>query len=176
MARLFVAIELPADTIVVLSRIQPRPTPGLRIAKPQQMHLTLHFIGDADIDPIVKALTMVKGRPFELQIERVGRFPPQGRASTLWAGVQANAELLVLHAAIGASLATTGFKPESRPFAPHITLARCSDKVRSNVVDEFLSEHDGFTLPPILITGFALFSSTMNDDGPVYRREGWFPI
>lgn len=171
MPRLFVAIDLPASVTTELVRFLPPPTPGLRLVPSDQMHLTLHFIGEANIEPVAAALATVLVLPFEIQIQHVGRFPPTGRANVLWAGVRESLELLDLHAAVGNALATTGFQPESRTYAPHITLARCGHKVPVDLVNEFLETHQDLSLPPFQVTGFTLYSSTIIDDAPVYRRE-----
>ena len=176
MPRLFVAIDLPADAKAELARIQPAPQPGLRNAKAGQMHLTLHFIGDAEIGPTAEALSGVVSRPFSLLIAGVGRFPLEGSAKVLWAGVPANAELLGLHAAVGTALSHAGFHPESRPFAPHLTLARCELQIPGSAIEDFLTRQDGFSLAPIPVREFVLFSSILGTDGPVYQREQSFRL
>jgi 2'-5' RNA ligase len=174
MPRLFVAVELPSNVKQALARAQPRPTTGLRLVTPEQMHLTLHFIGEAQLDLIAAALTAVKCSPFEIGIEGVGRFPTQGRATTLWAGVTNEIALRRLHASVGEALAVTGYQPESRLFAPHITLARCGHRVPERLVDDFLSQPAELEPTRIPVEGFAVFSSTIIDDAPVYKREQWF--
>jgi 2'-5' RNA ligase len=174
MPRLFVAVELPREVKEQLVRVQPRPATGLRLVQPDQMHLTLHFIGEAELDLIGAALAAVNCSPFEIEIEGVGRFPTQGRATTLWAGVTNEIALRRLHASVGEALAVTGYQPESRLFAPHITLARCGHRVLERLVDDFLSQPAKLEPTRIPVEGFTLFSSTIIDDAPVYKRERWF--
>ena len=176
MPRLFVAIDLPSETMLELARLQPPQMPGLRSIPPEKMHLTLHFIGPAEIEPLVAALQAVTGSAFPLVIADVGRFPPRGTANVLWAGVRVTAELLQVHSAVGTAIAAAGYSVESRPYSPHITLARCTPQLARDAVDSFLSSHPQFELPPIDVTGFALYSSTTTSAGPEYRREHWFPL
>lgn len=176
MARLFVAVELPDQVKSELARFQPRPAAGLRLVASSQMHLTLHFIGEADVDQTIAILAPVECPQFELHVEGLGRFPPRGRANTLWAGVAECEGLNQLHAAVGIALGKIGFEPESRPYAPHISLARCGYKVDPNIVNDFLERTHDLAISPIVVEGFALFSSTIEEAGPVYRREQWFPI
>ena len=140
------------------------------------MHLTLHFLGEAEVDPVAKALTEVAGDSFSLSIAGVGRFPPRGRASVLWAGVTGSAALSRLHTDIGRVLQAGGWPVETRPYHPHITLARCGFRVPPDVVNEFLSRHAKFALPEIRITGFGLYSSANVDGAQVYRREHWIAL
>lgn len=176
MPRLFVALDLPETVTKELARIQPPPVSGLRNVKADQVHLTLHFIGEADIATVAEALAPVSGRKFELTLSGVGKFPPSGKAKVLWVGIRDTAELLSLHAVMGKALGAAGFPIETRPYAPHITLARCGHKVLDSVVDKFLSQNHGFVLPSIPVEGFALYSSRNVDDAPVYFRERWFPF
>jgi 2'-5' RNA ligase len=176
MPRLFVAIDLPAAVTAKLARNQPLPMDGIRLVKPSQMHLTLHYIGEADIKRIALALETVAVPAFSLTLEGVGRFPPAGNAHTLWAGVRDSAELLGLHAAAAAALATTGYRPETRRYRPHITLARCKPLVPASVTAEFLTRPAAFSLYEVPVVAFGLYSSKLVGDAPVYRRERSFPL
>jgi 2'-5' RNA ligase len=174
--RLFVAVGLPTAAAAELAVIQPPRIAGVRLAKPGQMHLTLHFLGPANVERTAAALRAVEAPAFPLKIEGVGRFLSAGGVVTLWAGVRESAELLGLHAAVVAALAAEGFQPEVRPYTPHITLARCESGVPAGVVADFLDRHRAFALPGLPATGFGLYSTAFVGDAPVYRRERSFPL
>ena len=174
MPRLFVAIDLPAVVTAKLARNQPPPMAGVRLVEPGQMHLTLYFIGEADIGRMAAALQTVARPAFSLTLERFGRFPPTGKAVTLWAGVRDNAELRELHMAVAVALAVEGCRPEARRYSPHITLARCKPLVPAGVVTGFLAQA-AFSLS-VPVAAFGLYSSTLVGDAPVYRRERLFPL
>lgn len=176
MARLFVAVDLPEEITAELARMQPKPMSGLRNVKADQMHLTLHFIGEAEVAVVAAALAPVTGLAFELVLDGVGRFPPAGKAKVLWVGLRENAELVNLHDRVGKALVAAGFPIESRAYAPHITLSRCGYKVSAEAVEQFLARNRGFSTGAIPVMGFALYSSTSTDEGPVYRREKLFPL
>jgi 2'-5' RNA ligase len=176
MPRLFIALDLPLSIKAELVRIQPPPVAGLRLVPSEQLHLTLHFIGEARIDPVVTALSSVVGSSLTLVIEGAGKFSLSGKPTVLWAGVRANTALSELHAALGNALAAGGFSLETRPYSPHLTLARCGNRVPADVIDEFLARHQALSLPPVPVTGFGLYSSTTVDGAPVYRLERWFPL
>ena len=66
-------------------------------------------------------------------------FPSERHAKVLWAGVEAKADLIVLHRAIGRALTDAiGFRPEERPYSPHITLARLDEPAPPDVIDRYL--------------------------------------
>lgn len=176
MPRLFVAADLPRTSIASLVQIQPPQAAGIRLAAPSQMHLTLHFLGEADLDPIRTALLSVVATAFSIDFKGVGQFPSFGGGMILWAGIQQCDGLIRLHAAVADALSAVGFQPEERPYTPHITLARCKTRQASADVRRFLARQPEFRLPEQRITTFGLYSSTIVNDAPTYRCEQSFPL
>lgn len=176
MPRLFVAIDLPPDVTAQLARVQPAPLPGVRLATANQMHLTLHFLGETELDRAVAALLTVNERAFALTIAGVGHFASSKGESTLWAGIRENADLLRLHGAVGAALATIGFCPEARRYTPHITLARCGPDVPSKLVSEFLKRHADLVVPNVHVDRILLYSSVVQSDASFYLRQQEFQL
>jgi 2'-5' RNA ligase len=171
MPKLFVAVDLPPDLTADLALLRPARAPGARLVRPSQMHLTLHYLGSAGIERTAAALEAVEAPAFSLMFEGVGAFPSAGGSVTLWAGVARSEKLLWLHAAVAAALGGVGFRPEARPYAPHVTLARCGRRGAARVIDEFLTQNQGLALPAVLIEGWSLYASSLAGDEPVYRRE-----
>jgi RNA 2',3'-cyclic 3'-phosphodiesterase len=96
-----------------------------RLAHAQDLHITLVFLGDLDVDRRAcaeQAAGRVRAAPFSLTLDRVGCFP---RARILWCGVSERPQpLLSLLCSLNGELLDCGFRPERRPFAPHVTLVR----------------------------------------------------
>ena len=176
MPKLFIAIALPPAVTAELAVVQPPRAAGVRLVREGQMHLTLHYLGPANLAGVATALEEVAVASFPLVIEGVGQFPSAGGAVTLWAGVRDSPELHGLHAAVAAALAPLGFRPEARPYAPHVTLARCEPKAAARVVDDFLFLNAALSLPPFTVESFGLYSSQTIDGSPAYRRERSFPL
>src|SRR6476619_3088161 len=98
MYRLFVSIELPEDVKASLARIG-HDVPGGRWLEPDEMHLTVRFIGEVDgvvFDDVLAALEEVRLQPFTLGLRGVGHFPPRGEPRVLWAGLERSPELAAL--------------------------------------------------------------------------------
>jgi 2'-5' RNA ligase len=179
MPRLFIAVHLPDTVTTMLAAIQPQPAPGIRLVDPDQMHLTLHFLGEVDKDRaerLADALDGFAGSAFSLVIEGVGQFLSPGGVSTLWAGVRENTGLRELHAALARTLAKVGFRQETRPYTPHIAIARCELEAPVDVVSEFLTRQQNFSLPALPVAAFCLWSSVFVGDVPVYQRERAFAL
>ena len=67
------------------------------------------------------ALAVVKTNAFTIGLSGVGMFPSERHAKVLWAGVELNTDLTALHRSIGLALTDAiGFRPEERPYSPHI--------------------------------------------------------
>jgi 2'-5' RNA ligase len=176
MARLFVAVDLPQDTRQALAAVQPAAVPGVRLVASDQMHVTLHYIGDGDIERIAKALATLSEPAFALSMEGVGQFCSADGSVTLWAAIQESNDLRRLHQNVATVLSIEGFRQEARPYTPHVTVARCEPKVGASVADEFLTRHARLHLPALPITAFSLYSSEFLDGVPVYRRERLFRL
>ena len=99
--------------------------PGARAADPRDLHLTLVFLGQLSpesLDTAVQAAGSVRAEPLALRIDRAGYFP---RARVLWCGpADPSFGLLGLYGQLCRTLTDRGVAIESRPYRPHITLAR----------------------------------------------------
>ncbi len=171
MARLFVAVDFPAEVISALQKCQPTPRPGVRLTVPEHLHLTLHFLGEASIERMSAALQILRMEPFSLTIRGVGAFSGSKRTTILWGGLEENASLSELHRKVAEALADVGYQQEARPFSPHITMARCGPDVDSHIIRAFLKDHADLWLPEIWINRVRLYSSTLTDKGSMYRCE-----
>jgi 2'-5' RNA ligase len=130
--RLFVAVPLPGNVVPFVLRAQetlPR-APDLRLLKPEQFHFTLVFIGEADDGMTAAALAVVEGLPVEsggeALMENLLLLPHPKRARVVALGVVDEAAVFSrLFAAVVDGLeAVKVARRESRPFFPHLTIAR----------------------------------------------------
>jgi RNA 2',3'-cyclic 3'-phosphodiesterase len=176
MQRLFLAISLPDETKAALRALQPVAQRGVRPAASDQMHLTLHFIGPAEIEPIAEKLDQVRCEPFPLTIRDVGHFETARNTITLWAGVDPSPPLLALHRILGECLVSLNLPLDSRLFSPHITLARGDRPLMQDLLEAFAADHCQFKLPAVTVTEFQLYSSTLHPTGPVYTIERRFAL
>lgn len=164
---------MPAETIAALQPLQPPVRPGIRLAAPRDLHLTLHFLGEADVDAVRAAFAHVRATPISLTLSGVGQFPTANATTTLWAGIAPNAALTALHHGVAEALIDTGFVAEKRPYTPHLTLARCEPEVPASVTADFLANHEAFHHTTTLGT-ISLFSSRFVNGTPEYTVEASF--
>lgn len=129
--RLFLALWPGAtvrDRLVALADRWPWP-PQARRTAPDKLHLTLHFLGNVPAErlPDLQRGLAAEWRGCELVLDRGTVWP--GGIAVLEAS-RVPAELAGLHAALAQDLRGLGLPVESRPYRPHVTLARKAAGVR----------------------------------------------
>ena len=175
--RLFVAIRPPED---VADEILPMMTgvPGARWIDPDDLHLTLRFIGEVDglvFQDVDAALAALDRKPFTLTLSGTGHFPPRGQPRSLWVGVEPCQPLIDLRNAVDRAVLNAGQEPERRKFSPHVTIARL-DGTPSSRVARFLSAHALYRSRPFEVDAFHLFSSDLHRKGAHYTLEETYPL
>lgn len=89
-----------------------------------QLHLTLAFIGEAEqAEPVCSAMDACPGRAFSLRLGGAGCFERSG-GKTLWCSVESSPVLISLQRQLSEQLYLAGFRVDTRPYLPHITLGR----------------------------------------------------
>ena len=127
--RLFAAINLSNSTknrVVALQDELRKTSKSGSFTLPENLHLTLVFLGECDAeqyDAAKRAMNAVSFDPIDLTIERVGFFKREG-GNIWWAGLRENKLLSNLYQDLTSNLSKEGFKTETRKYSPHITLAR----------------------------------------------------
>lgn len=175
--RLFVAIALPEEIRERLSALQ-HGIPGARWVRPENLHLTLRFIGEVDgrqAQDIDAALAAVRSPGFSVTLAEVGRFGANAKVRALWVGMQTSEPLKRLHAKVEQALQRAGLEPEGRKFRPHVTLARFNGNPRGRLYD-YLARHALFRAEPFVAEEFVLYSSFLSQGGAIYRAEAEYPL
>ncbi|MGM9618806.1 MAG: RNA 2',3'-cyclic phosphodiesterase [Oscillospiraceae bacterium] len=120
--RLFVAIHFSRETEQrLLSAIRALRQQGHgTFTRPENLHMTLAFIGETDrLEAAKAAVARVQAPAFSLEVSRIGAF-----GELYWAGAERCAPLLELQRQVSGNLRAEGFSLESRSFQPHLTLVR----------------------------------------------------
>ena len=131
-ARLFAALELPADVRTQLAefgRAAAGHDQALRPVARDALHLTLAFLGHRaldEVDPAREAVRAVAGTPAPaLALGEVLWLAPRRPHVLTIALEDSGGALGALHAGVVAQLtAALPWEPEARPFRPHVTVAR----------------------------------------------------
>jgi 2'-5' RNA ligase len=178
--RLFIAVEIDPHVAAAaavltgnLRRRAERLAPKARITwiPEERLHVTVRFIGQVDdttaeaVRPVLAPhLTMP---PFDLVIAGAGAFPATGAPRVIWAGLAAGESLRVIEREVTERLKQAGVAAESRPYNPHVTLARVRDAAglsSSRLLDGLADQVVGTTR----VEAITLFESRLSPAGPTY--------
>ncbi len=163
-------------------RVAADESTALRWSRAGNIHLTLHFLGDLDEarETAVRAQLdePLATDPFDVTLGELGLFPPSGRPRVFWVAVEhGRRELLAIHAELSRRLVAAGVEIETRPFAPHLTLARVRDghHQRARRVAERLRR---VTVPSIQwpVSKVVLYHSDLSGPAPRYEAVQHVPL
>ena len=163
MTRLFVAIWPPDDLLERLAEIERPKDPGVKWLPPENLHITLRFLGDADEDDVIDRLddvllpasTAIVGPAFDLRAERSIMLPVAGVDD--------------LAAVVEQAVRGLGTANERRRFVGHMTMARLRRQARPerSVGRLFAAEFE--------VRDVALVASTLADTGSIYETVRTWP-
>ena len=150
---------------------------------PENMHLTLQFLGDVEdtlVPEVCKrvAIAAAPFAPFFVDFSKAGAFPANDRPRTVWIGVdQGTQELIDLQFAIQESLVEMRFPRERRTFRPHLTLARVREGGRrQSQLSELLAHYRDFKAESCDVSEVLIFASYLDRSGPTYQIMGRAPL
>jgi len=131
--RCFLAVPIAEPALAETQRLEAslrERIPATRWARPETLHLTVHFFGYVDDDRALSAVELVRPlaartAAFDVEMSTLGAFPPRGAPRVLWAGpALAVAPLTALALECRTVLGGAGFAVEERAYHAHCTLGR----------------------------------------------------
>jgi RNA 2',3'-cyclic 3'-phosphodiesterase len=181
--RLFIGCELPEDWLTALAEasrtLAKNGLGGLRWVRPEGMHLTLKFLGDAGrhlLPDLSDALhTACQGQPaFNLRLGALGSFGGRGGVRVVWAGIEGDVKALqILQRRVDDAVGQLGFARELRPYSPHLTLARVPESAPSDTgarVAAALRRVKPAETGPFIVSETSLIRSQLGPGGARYTR------
>ncbi len=151
--------------------------------QPQNLHITLQFIGEVDRDTLMRLLKTTQEvansfRPFKITYKGLGVFPHPRRPRILWVGVESGAGTLKRLARMVeiANRKVPNIKPDTKPFHPHVTICRMR-RVDDRKLRYFMRKYQNFTFGEEIVNRIAVIKSTLTPEGPIYSpiEEFFFP-
>lgn len=152
----FYALKLPLEKKLLLHERGyewQNAIPFERWVHHEDYHITLAFLGGAPKPQLQESIELVKEslreeEPFSLQINHLGVFGRKDAPRIFWAGVEESKCLSHLREVVFSACSYASFTLETRPFHPHITLAR---KWAGDVpfTKDLLHSHDSLKERPI---------------------------
>jgi len=190
--RIFVALFPPPSVIADLQSLVARLNVGkaaaagrdVRLDSPERWHVTLAFLGEIDESGVAAAetaLSAVAGEwprehagPAPLQVADGGRFG-SGPSTVLWVGLHGDlGRLTDLAGQVNHELIQVGLPSgDGKPFRPHLTLARCGNRLSADEITADLAELHQYTGPSWRVDELVLVRSHLDDDHRYERLRAW---
>lgn len=187
MMRLFAAIDLPERIAEQLAQVQAElqsklPERAVRWVRPQNIHLTLKFIGEVPAKTAQGYAQAVEAAAnevsaFLVEVSDFGCFPNPQRPRVLWVGVkEPTGQLDQLQAKLEDHMSKLGIDRERRPYKPHLTIGRV--KQSSRELADLLRSYRPGSLGSFEAAELCLFRSELKSTGAVYTRlvQAEFPL
>jgi RNA 2',3'-cyclic 3'-phosphodiesterase len=169
----FIALPIPEEVrqrLAEAGKAALRDLAGVRLVRPEAMHVTLVFLGEVAASelPAVRGAmeeAVAGDSAFTASLGPAGQFPPKGRPKVFYVGLHDGARKCTrVYERLHGRLAQR-FRLDSRPFTPHITLARVKDP-RSVPQATELGVRVEARFP---VTQCVLYESTLTPQGARYR-------
>jgi RNA 2',3'-cyclic 3'-phosphodiesterase len=177
--RAFVAFPLPEAIMIRISDVQERLKPyrlPVHWVKPENVHLTLKFLGEISTDTIndigeVLEDTVREYAPLMFFIKGLGVFPNIKKPRVLWIGISGDIQPLAeIQANLETKLEKKGIAKESRPFKSHLTLGRIKRDIHPENLFDILRSFSDFTSEPFEAKELVLYKSKLNPSGASYTK------
>ncbi len=184
--RCFLALPLADPALTAAGRGQAAlrdRVADVRWARPETLHVTVHFFGEIDGERVAAALGSVlpvaaRTEAFDMALDNLGSFPPVGTPRVLWLGQSGeNVALTALAGRCRAALRDAGFAADERPYRPHCTLGRPR---RHWSADGRAAWRSARAEPPEVMrwtaTRLVLYDSRSARGGAVYTEQAVLPF
>jgi 2'-5' RNA ligase len=144
----------------------------LKLVKPQNIHMTVRFLGDISppmVDAIYEEMKQISFSPFVVELRGLGAFPKLSYPRVVWAGIRKGAdELADVFEQLEPRLRGLGFKPETRGFSPHLTIARVRSGRNKGRLAEVIRELEDVDFGVVNAECLKLKKSDLTPRGPIY--------
>jgi len=166
--RTFIAIEISDELKRKLAELQQDlPKDGrIRLVKPDNVHVTLKFLGEIDeskVAEVKKAIESVKFEPFTIEVAGIGVFPSESFIRVVWVGAE-DERLTKIAEELDRKIHSLGFRSEK--FVSHLTITRVLGSID---LRDFLEKHKAGRFGQIEVKEIKLKKSTLTGEGPIYE-------
>jgi RNA 2',3'-cyclic 3'-phosphodiesterase len=182
--RIFIAVKVEAgDTLLsmISSLKHGLNRENIKWTNPDNIHITLAFLGDTE-DEMIKNISLMLKRKcegsgeFRLIIKGSGVFKNPDDPRIIWSGIEPSENLLQLNAYIINGLKETGIRIESRPFKPHLTLGRIKSLKDKEILTTLISKYQNSKIQEVQVNEVILYESILLQTGPVYKEISKFNL
>jgi 2'-5' RNA ligase len=170
----FIAIDIETNQkIIELFNKIGQTGANLKIVEPQNIHITLKFLGDTDeklieeIEQIIEK-SVKENNPFEIKLTGTGVFPNPGYIKVVWIGIEENGIIGEIAGRIDEQTHKLGFERDKRRFSPHLTIARVKSAKNKDRLIQVLNQYSDTEFIKFKVESIKLKKSELTPKGPIY--------
>jgi len=190
----FISIDVEAtDNIHEFMDELERTRAPLNMVDPNQLHMTVKFLGDTEEDQIDKIVENVEFAiehfdPFKLELSGTGAFPHLGFMKVIWIDSEVPSDepqvveeddisfLGDLAHRVEEELVPLGFERDDREFSPHITVARVKGGKNKERLRDVIEKYDDEHFTSFEVDKLTLKKSVLKKQGPEYHTLEEIPL
>jgi len=186
--RLFVAIDINDSVREKLCQLQENISQQCRFGKfdvkwvlPEQIHLTLKFLGQVKDDELAEVCNIVKSiadekTGFELGFERLGHLGGKS-PSVIWVATGLGSDKLQdLQKDLENKFVSSGFASDNKAFSGHLTLCRVKNPKAGYKLKKACDTYKDFKAGSVVVDSATVYCSRLNSQGPVYSVVGRYKL
>lgn len=174
--RVFLALDLSPEVrhrIMELEEEVGRAGGDVKLVPPENLHVTMKFLGDAgqpSIEAVHAVMKAVKAKPFPMEAKGTGVFPNPRTARVLWVGVgMGSDEVVSIFRQLEEGLIKAGFLKE-KDFTPHITIGRVRSARGTGQLMDAMARYRATSFGVTTVDSIALKKSLLTPSGPIYSN------
>jgi 2'-5' RNA ligase len=182
--RCFIAITIPGTLKQSLGGVVKRlreTGADIKWVPETNLHLTVKFLGyteEEKVDEITGALRkkLSPHPPFYIKIGGIGCFPAGRHPRVIWVGLQEYGPLEEIYQGVEGVMTKYGYRPEDRPFSPHLTIGRVRSGKNLAEVLKRLDEFREVSFGELEVKGVALMKSELKPGGAEHSTLAEIPL
>ena len=170
----FIAIDVQTNKKFLEMESEIKDTGAdLKLVEPENIHITLKFLGDTDEEKIDEIEKIIKNslngiNPFNIKLIGTGVFPNKNYMRVVWIGLENAEKIAEISKKIDKQLEGLGFEPEKRGFSAHLTIARVRSPRNKEKLIQVIEKYKDFEFATIDVDSIKLKKSDLTPKGPIY--------
>ena len=174
--RSFIAFDMESEQVLsrlaAAQKLLVETGADLKLVTPQNIHVTIRFLGDISpgmVDKVYEGIKKVKFTPFTIQLHGLGVFPSLNYPRVVWAGMTDGVEQLKsIFTQLEPQIRALGFAVDAYGFSPHLTIARVRSGVNKQRLAELVTKKADYEFGTIKADCLRLKRSVLSPKGPTY--------
>jgi len=170
----FIAIDIPINKKFLEMENEIKNTAAdLKLVEPENIHVTLKFLGDTDEENIDKIGEIIKNsvkdiNSFNIKLKGSGVFPNKSYIKVIWIGLENAEKIGEIAKKIDEQLKNLGFQVEKRGFSAHLTIARVKSSRNKEKLLQIIEKYKDVEFATINVSSVKLKKSDLTPKGPIY--------